>query len=205
MSIKIITISRQFGSGGRSIANQLAKKLGFEYFDKQIIDSVALESGFSEDYISKRCEEAPGKTSFSYGLEAQGVPGIMNGMSANDYIWSIQRQVILNIANGDKPAVIVGRSADFILSERDDVLDVFICADTDFRAERIVKMYGESEQKPLKRLDEKDKKRRANYKHYTGKDWGYCENYDLCLNSGKLGIDKCVEIISEIVTHANSK
>lgn len=198
MSAKIITISRQFGSGGRTIAKALAQKLGYEYYDREIIEDVAEKTGFSKEIIAKRGEEAPGKSIFSYGFEAQATPGIMNGMTMNDYIWTVQRKVIKDIADSGKPCVIVGRSADYILKDYDDVLNVYICADLEFRKERIVKLYGENDKKPEKRLEEKDKKRAANHKHFTDLEWGYAPNYDICLNSSALGIDKCVEIISEL-------
>ncbi|MCR5048913.1 MAG: cytidylate kinase-like family protein [Saccharofermentans sp.] len=199
MSIKIITISRQFGSGGRTIAKTLAQKLGYDYYDKEIIEQVAEKTGFSKEVVASKGEEAPGKSIFSYGFEAQATPGIMNGMTMNDYIWSVQRKVIKDIADSDKPCVIVGRSADFILKDYDSILNVYICADKKFRAERIVKLYGENDKKPEKRLDEKDKKRAANHKHFTDLEWGYAPNYDICLNSSVLGIDKCVEIIEDLV------
>lgn len=199
MSIKIITVSRQFGSGGRTIAKALAQKLGYDYYDKEIIEDVAEKTGFSKEIVATKGEEAPGKSIFSYGFEAQATPGIMNGMTMNDYIWSVQRKVIKDIADSGKPCVIVGRSADFILKDYDSILNVYICADKKFRAERIVKLYGENDKKPEKRLDEKDKKRAANHKHFTDLEWGYAPNYDICLNSSVLGIDKCVEIIEDLV------
>ena len=199
MSIKIITISRQFGSGGRTIAKTLAQKLGYDYYDKEIIEQVAEKTGFSKEVVASKGEEAPGKSIFSYGFEAQATPGIMNGMTMNDYIWSVQRKVIKDIADSGKPCVSVGRSADFILKDYDSILNVYICADKKFRAERIVKLYGENDKKPEKRLDEKDKKRAANHKHFTDLEWGYAPNYDICLNSSVLGIDKCVEIIEDLV------
>ena len=202
MSIQIITISRQFGSGGRTIAKKVADELGFNYYDKEIIDHVSVETGFSKEYIEERGEHAPGKTILSYGFEPQGVPGIMNGMSAADYLWSIQRQVILKIAEEDKPCVIVGRCADYILKDFDGVFNVFIHADMEFRKERIVKLYGESEKKPEKRLIEKDKKRKTNYKYYTNQEWGDGANYDLCLDSSFFGVDKCVEIICNLVKNS---
>ena len=195
MSVKIITVSRQFGSGGRTIAKAVAQKLGYDYYDKEIIENVAEKTGFSRDVVASKGEEAPGKTVFSYGFEGQGMPGVMNGMTMNDYIWTVQRNVIREIADSGKPCVIVGRSADFILRDYDDVLNVFICADMQFRKERIVKLYGESDKRPEKRLEEKDKKRAANHKHFTDLEWGYAPNYDICLNSGLLGIDTCVGLL----------
>ncbi|HAW16498.1 MAG TPA: cytidylate kinase [Clostridiales bacterium] len=198
MAKTIITVSRQFGSGGRTIAKALAQKLGYDYYDKEIIENVALETGFSKEFVASKGEEAPGRTVFSYGFENQGIPGIMNGMTTHDYLWTVQRRIICNIADSGKPCVIVGRSADYILKEREGVLNVFIYADMKFRSERIVKLYGESENKPEKRLTDKDKKRAANHKHFTDLQWGFAPNYDLCLNSGKIGIDRCVDIIYEV-------
>lgn len=200
MAAKIITVSRQFGSGGRTIARELAQKLGYDYYDKEIIDNVALETGFSKEFIAQKGEEAPGKTVFSYGFESAGVSGIMNGMTANDYLWTVQRKVILDIAAKGKPCVIVGRSADYILREYDGVLNVYIYSDMEHRVERILKLYGSSEKKPEKRLTEKDKKRAANHKHFTDLEWGFAPNYDISLNSGKLGIEKCVDILYGIAT-----
>ena len=118
----------------------------------------------------------------------------MNGMSASDFLWVMQRQVILDLAEKG-PCVIVGRNADYILKDRPDVLHVFIHADTEAKADRIVRLYGESEKSPEARLAEKDKRRRINYHHYTGQTWGMAENYDICLDSNVIGIDKCVDII----------
>jgi cytidylate kinase len=96
------------------------------------------------------------------------------------------------------PCVIVGRNADYILKDRKDVLDVYIHADKEFRADRIVRLYGESEKSPMARLAEKDKRRQINYQHYTGRTWGTAQNYDICLNSGRLGIDACVDVIIQM-------
>lgn len=202
MTKTIITVSRQFGSGGRTIAKQVAERLGYAYYDKEIISHVALKTGFSLDYVAERGEQAPGKTVFSYGFEPQGIPGIMEGMSAADFLWTMQRQVILDIAENKRPCVIVGRCADYILKDMDDVLNVFVHADMDFRKDRIVRLYGESENKPEKRLNDKDKRRKANYKYYTDRNWGDPSNYDLCLDSGKLGLDECVDMICKAAAKA---
>ena len=194
MSGKIITISREFGSGGRSIGREVAARLGIPFYDKELVDQIALESGFAPQYIEEHGEHAPSRSRLSYVFSHQGVPGVMNGMSTADFLWSIQCNVILQLAEKG-PCVIVGRNADYILKDRKDCLDVFIHADTDFRADRIVRLYGESEKSPETRLQEKDKRRKVNYQHYTGRTWGQATNYDLCLNSGVLGIDTCVDII----------
>ena len=194
MEKKIITISRQFGSGGRTIGREVAKKLGIPFYDKELVDQIALESGFAPKFVEEHGEHAPGKSRLAYAFANQGVPGIMNGLSTADFLWSIQCSVIQQLAEKG-PCVIVGRNADYILKDRKDVLDVFIHADTDFRADRIVRLYGESEKSPATRLQEKDKRRMINYQHYTGRTWGNAENYHICLNSAALGIENCVEII----------
>ena len=194
MEKKIITISREFGSGGRTIGREVANKLGIPFYEKELVDQIALESGFAPKFVEEHGEHAPGTSRLSYAFAHQGVPGIMNGLSTADFLWSIQCSVILQLAE-QGPCVIVGRNADYILKDRKDVLDVYIHADKEFRADRIVRLYGESEKSPMTRLAEKDKRRQINYQHYTGRTWGTAQNYDICLNSGKLGIENCVDII----------
>ena len=194
MEKKIITISRQFGSGGRTIGREVANRLGIPFYDKELVDQIALESGFAPKFVEEHGEHAPGRSRLAYAFANQGAPGVMNGLSIADFLWSVQCSVIQQLAEKG-PCVIVGRNADYILKDRDDVLDVYIHADTDFRADRIVRLYGESEKSPAARLQEKDKRRQINYQHYTGRTWGMAENYHLCLNSAALGIDNCVDII----------
>ena len=198
MEKKIITISREFGSGGRTIGHKVAERLGIPFYDKELVDQVALESGFAPKFVEEHGEHAPGKSLFSYAFAPQGVPGVMNGMSTADFLWNIQCSVILQLAKKG-PCVIVGRNADYILKDRDDVLHAYIHADKAFRADRIVRLYGESEKSPEARLNEKDRRRHINYQHYTGRVWGTAQNYDICLNSGTLGIDACVDIIVDMV------
>ena len=201
---KIITISREFGSGGRTIGRRVAEELGIPFYDKEIVEQISLESGFAPHFIEENGEHAPGKTRFSYAFAPQGVPGVMNGLSTADFLWNIQCGVILQLAEKG-PCVIVGRNADYILKDRSDVMDVYIHADTDFKAERIVRLYGESEKSPAQRLAEKDKRRRLNYQHYTGRTWGAAQNYEMCLCSSMLGIDQCVKIIVEAVKISQGK
>ena len=198
MAKKLITISREFGSGGRTIGRMVAEKLGIPFYDKELVDHVALESGFAPQYIEEHGEHSPSKSIFSYAFAHQSVPGIMNGLSTADFLWNVQCGVILQLAEKE-PCVIVGRNADYILKDREDCLHVFIHADKEFRADRIVRLYGESEKRPMERLNEKDKRRQVNYRHYTGRNWGDAQNYDICLDSSKLGIEKCVEIILSLM------
>ena len=202
MEKNIITISREFGSGGRSIGRLVAQKLDIPFYDKELVNQIALESGFAPKFVEDHGEHSPGTSLFSYAFAPQGVPGVMNGLSTADFLWNIQCNVILQLAEKG-PCVIVGRNADYILKDRKDTLNVFIHADMDFRADRIVRLYGESEKSPQNRLNEKDKRRKVNYQHYTGRNWGEAKNYDLCLKSSTLGIETCADNIAEMAMGAN--
>ena len=194
MEKKIITISREFGSGGRTIGRKVAEELGIPFYDKELVEQIAVESGFAPKFIEEHGEHSPSGSFFSYAFAPQGVPGIMNGLSTADFLWNIQCSVILQLADKG-PCVIVGRNADYILKDRQDALHVYVFADAPYRAERIVRLYGESEKSPEQRLNEKDKRRRVNYQHYTGRTWGQAQNYDLCLDTGVLGEEFCKDVI----------
>lgn len=197
MEKRIITISREFGSGGRTIGHAVADQLGIPFYDKELVEHVALESGFAPKYIEEHGEHAPGKSFLSYMFAPQGVSGVMNGLSTADFLWNIQCNVILQLADKG-PCVIVGRNADYILKDRPDCIHAYIHADSAYRADRIVRLYGESEKSPEARLQEKDKRRRINYQHYTGRTWGQAQNYDVCLNSSVLGEDQCIQILVDM-------
>lgn len=195
---RIVTISREFGSGGRSVGKKLAERLGVKYYDKELVKEVAAETGFDPSYIEETGEHSASKSSWSYLFASPGVPGIMKGMSASDFLWCIQRNVILKLAE-EAPCVIVGRCADYILKDRDDCLNVFVHASLNYRADRIVRLYGESDKSPEQRLKDKDKRRANNYEHYTGQKWGASQNYHLCLDSSVIGIDRCVDLIESLI------
>ena len=197
MKKNIITISRQFGSGGRTVGRQLAERLNIPFYDRELVKQVAEETGFDTKFIEENGEFSPSKSIFSFAV-SQGVPCMQNGLSVSDFIFCMQRQVILKLA--EKPCVIVGRGADYILRDRDDVFDVFIHASMENRADRIVRLYGEIEKKPEQRLADKDKKSKIYYKHYTDREWGDAKNYDMCLDSGRIGIDKCVDLIIDAIS-----
>lgn len=191
MKNRIITISREFGSGGRTIGRQAAEKLGIPCYDAELIQKLAEESGFSESYVKEAGEYTPHSfLSFAFSNRAQGPTN-------EDVLWDLQYKVITELAEKG-PCVIVGRCADYILRDKADCLKVFIHADMAFRAERIVKVYGEREQPPEQRLRDKDKRRAAYHRFYTDMKWGHAQNYHITLNSGVLGIDRCAEIICEL-------
>lgn len=202
MTNKVITISRQFGSGGRTIGKAVAERLGIPYYDKELVDAVAKESGFSHEFIEEIGEYATVTSSFLFNIAVSSHPmGLIDTMSVSDKLYVCQTNVIRDLA--DKcPCVIVGRCADFILKDRPDCLHVFIHADNAHRAARIRERYGETKQPMEKRLQEKDSKRKVYYKHYTNRNWGEAGNYDVCLDSGTLGVDKCVDIVCDIAEMA---
>ncbi len=194
MARNIITISRQFGSGGRTAGHLVAEKLGIPLYDKELVERIALDSGFVPQFVEENGESAPGKTFLAYAFAPQGVPGVMKGLSTADFLWHVQCNVILQLAEKG-PCVLVGRNADYILKDRKDCLHAYLYADMDFRADRIVRLYGESEKSPQSRLQEKDKRRSLNYQHYTGRTWGAPENYDICLNTGVIGVERAADMI----------
>ncbi len=203
MKYNVITISREFGSGGRTVGRLVAEKLGIPFYDRELVNKVALETGFASEYIEDAGEYAPVKSKLAFFLSF-GHTSHVNGHSAHghvppaEYIWATQSRVIRNLA-AEGPCVIVGRCADYILKDRKDALHVFIHAPKEARAERIVRLYGETDCDPMKRLDEKDKKRRIHYDHFTSRAWGMSQNYALSLDTDVLGVEKCADIIVETV------
>lgn len=192
--IKIITISREFGSGGRTIGKEVAKQLGIPCYDKDLIEKIAEETGYAQKFIEDEGEYAPNSNSLAYMFLGRGLDGLSNA----DKIWMAQKKVIEELASKGA-CVIVGRCADYVLKDRNDCLNVFVYADKKIRAERIVKQYGESAIEPEKRLDDKDKKRKLNYKYFTEQEWGKRQNYHLCIDSGFVGIEKAVALIVNAV------
>lgn len=190
MKNRIITISREFGSGGRTIGKQTAERLGIPCYDHELIEKIAAESGFTKEYIAEKGEYAAHGGWLASAFSERD----FNGHSNQDDLWSVQRKIILELAE-KSPCVIVGRCADYILKDTADCLSVFIHSDMDKRAKRIVEQYGERSDIPEKRLKDKDKRRAAYYQFYTDRKWGAVQNYHITMNSGILGIDKCVEIL----------
>ena len=191
MKNRVITISREFGSGGRTIGKKTAEALGIPCYDRELLEKIAKESGFDERYIQEAGEYAPG------GFLAAAFSHTAAGPNNADYLWNIQYKIISQLAE-EGPCVIVGRCADYILRDKADCLRVFIHADMDFRAKRIVEVYGEREQSPEQRLRDKDKRRAAYHRFYTDMKWSHAQNYDITLNSGRVGIDTCVENIKDL-------
>ena len=194
MAKRIITISREFGSGGRFIGEEVAKKLGIAYYDKNIIGQIAEKSGLSPEYIQENAELSPKKGLFAYAFSGRDI----TGKSVEDMVYEAQRNIILDLAEKE-PCVIIGRNADYILKDRDDVLNVFIYGDMLEKIKRITGLYNVKEKEAVKMMADTDKRRRTNYNFYTDQNWGKASNYTLCLNSSQLGYDRCEMIIMECV------
>ena len=190
MDKKIITISREFGSGGRFIGEEVAKKLGFACYDKNIIGQIAEKSGLAPEYIRESAELSPKKGLFAYAFAGRDI----TGKSVEDLVYETQRKVILELAEKES-CVIIGRNADFILKDRDDVLNVFIYGDLPEKVERICRLYHVSEQEAVRMMTDIDKRRMTNYNFYTEQKWGKASNYTVCLNSSRIGYERCEEII----------
>ena len=191
MKNRVITISREFGSGGRTIGKRVAEELGIPCYDNELLTKIAQDSGFHENYIQEAGEYAPG------GFLSNAFSHRGSGPNNADYLWKIQYNIISELAEKGS-CVIVGRCADYILRDKADCLRVFIHADLKFRAARIVREYGERPESPEQRLKDKDKRRAAYHRFYTDMKWGHAQNYDLTLNSGTLGIGQCVDIIKAL-------
>ena len=194
MAKRIITISREFGSGGRFIGDEVSKTLGIAYYDKNIISQIAEKSGLSPEYIQENAELSPKKGLFAYAFSGRDI----TGKSVEDMVYEAQRNIILELAEKE-PCVIIGRNADYILKDRDDVLNVFIHGDMSEKIKRITGLYNVKEKEAVKMMADTDKRRRTNYNFYTDQNWGKASNYTLCLNSSQLGYDRCEMIIMECV------
>lgn len=200
---KIITIGRELGSGGRTIGKMVANRLGIPYYDRELIDKAAENSGLATQYVES--SEQRITNSFLYNL-AMGTSygyGILQNanrqtLPLSEQIYEAQREVITKFANQGR-CVIVGRCADQILADREDVFRVFIYADMDKRIERGIQEYGMAKQTAWKEIEKSDKERSRHYNVFTDKTWGDRHNYDLLLNSSKLDYENCVKVICSLV------
>ena len=192
MSNRIITISREFGSGGHTVGKKVAERLGIPCYDNELIQKIAEQSGFVEEYIKEEGEHVPQSSWLASAFTGWN----WNGPSNQDLLWTIQRNIILELAEKES-CVIVGRCADFILRDK-NCMRVFIHASMEKRAVRIVNEYGERREAPEQRLKSKDKRRASYYRFYTDMKWGQSQNYHIALDSGELGLDKCADIICSL-------
>lgn len=187
---KIITISRQFGTGGREIGEMVAKRLGIEVYDKYIIEHVAEQSGFEKNLVQSALQESSPRKYASRRFK-------INGMNIDELLYIEEKRIIKDLASKG-PCVFIGRCSDYILKDEKDVMHVFIYGDLKVRANRVSKGNYEGHENPEKILKEKDNKRASNYSHFTGRTWGEPTNYDLMINSSKLTPEECVDLIIDL-------
>lgn len=197
MKKRIITISREFGSGGHSIGKIVAETLGIGFYDQELLEKIAEETGFSKEFIEEAAEYSTAKNSLLFNLVMnRSLHGRME-LSLADTIYFAQTKIIKSLAEKES-CVIVGRCSDYILRDNNDCIHVFIYSDRENRAKRILERYGESDKPIQKRITDKDERRKIYYSHYTDRPWGIPQNYDLCLNSDALGEEVCVNIITDV-------
>jgi cytidylate kinase len=203
----IITISRQFGSGGRNIGAKLAKKLGIPFYDHELIMEASKDSGIDPEMV-KALEETS-TSAMMYSLSTSSIFGggafsPIIDLPMTDKVFLAQSEVIRNLA-AQGSCVIVGRCANYVLRDDPDVVDLFIHRDRDERINQIAKLFDLTQKKAAETVKKVDKQRANYYSYYTDKNWGQAENYDLCLNSGKLGEDSCVETIVLFIDKLNTR
>lgn len=186
----VITVSREYGSGGRYVARLIADKLGIKFYDKDLITRLSKETGLTEEYI----EENEQKRAAFAALEQD----INTGLSGKDEIFIKETELIQKIAE-EESCVIVGRCADFILKDNKNTLKVFIYNDDEGKIERATKFYGMNKENAEREIKKIDKQRANHYKYYTGRDWKDYSNYDICINSDVLGVEKSAELICDLL------
>lgn len=190
----IITISRQYGSGGRYIAKMLAKELDIPIYDKQIIAMTAENFGFSKDFVAHYEEKPINRFYYAFSLGGD----FNSGLSMNDKIFIEQSNIIKEIA-AQGPCVIVGRCADYVLRENPNLVKIFIHTDMEHRIARAVKYYGLSEDEAVKAIKKSDKQRKQYHLDYAGVQWDSMDQYHLSLDSDKIGPDQAVKVIRSYI------
>jgi CMP/dCMP kinase len=199
---KVITIGRELGSGGRTIGKMVANRLGIPYYDREMIDKAAEKSGLSSQYIESTEQRVTNSFLYSLAMGTSYGYGILESANSqalplSEQVYEAQKKVVEEYANKGS-CVIVGRCADQILADRDDVLRVFIYADMEKRIQHGIEEYGMSKETAGKEMEKSDKERSRHYNAFTDQEWGGRHNYDLMLNSGLLGYENCMKIIASL-------
>ncbi len=203
MSKFVITIARGYGSGGKTIGKMLSKELGIPYYDRELLRFASEESGINERLFGLADEKAKGslfKKKADYRVEP--LPPESDEFVSDDNLFNYQAKIIRQLAEKES-CVIVGRCADFVLQDYDYVTRVFIFANRENCIRNVVEMYGKTPKEAEKIIEKTDRIRSAYYKYHTGHAWDNARNYDLCLDSGCLGYQKCVDIIKEYIAIRN--
>ena len=205
MAGQVITIGRQCGSGGHTIGEQVAKILGVPFYDRELIEMTAQESGFGKEFVEEQGEHR--NSSMLYNLVknlsySRSMPS-GNSEYLQDEIFFVQRKIITELAEKE-PCVIVGRCADSILKEAGNSLNIYIHAEKAFKAKHLMERNHVSYDEAVREMERLDKRRASHYKYYADQVWGLAENYHLCLDSGLIGVEKCVSVICDIYRSINA-
>lgn len=197
MSKYVITIARGYGSGGRTIGKMLAEELGIHYYDRELLRLASDDSGINEKLFAKADEKIKKSLLFKIARKSYNgelIPPDSDDFVSNDNLFNYQAKIIKELAE-EEACVIVGRAADYILKDYDNVVKVFVHAPLEDCIRTLKEMSGDSEKDIEKKIASIDKHRAEYYEYYTGRSWDDAKNYDLCLNSSRLGFNKCVEIV----------
>ena len=198
MANKIYTIGREFGSGGREVGEKLAAKLGIKLYDKELLQQAAKDSGFCEEIFENHDEKPTNSFLYSLVMDTYSVSGYSAApfldMPLNHKVFLAQFETIKKIAEKES-CVIVGRCADYALSDNPDCINIFIHADLDVRIKNVSRNLNITENKARDIINKTDKQRASYYNYYTSKKWGDSKSYNLSLDAGKLGTGNCVEMI----------
>lgn len=203
----IITIARQYGSGGRTVGEMLAKKLGIAYYDKDIIRMASEDSGIHETLFGRVDEYSSAKTPLfkkTSVYTGELIPPQSKDFTSDENLFSYQAKTIKELA-AKESCVIIGRCSNFILKDNPDVLSVFIHASWDFRIQEASKKMSKSQKEIEKFMEKDDKRKMEYYRRFTGGEWTDATNYDLCLDSSKLGYEKCIEEIEHRIKMMQNK
>ena len=193
----VITIGRQYGSGGREIGMKIAELLGISYYDDELISLAAKNSGINSETLSDVDEKATNSLLYTLAMGGSlfgGNAALAYEMPINDKLYLAQSEVIKELAQKE-PCVIIGRCADYVLKEYPSAINIFIYADLEKRAVRVAKNRNIPEAKAKDIIIKTDKQRANYYNYYTSQKWGRIENYDLCIDSGRLSLDKAAEAV----------
>ena len=201
MENRVITIARSYGSGGRKMGRLLAKELGYEYYDREILRIASDESGISEELFA-RADENTRKTMLYRVSErvydGSIIPPESGNFISDENLFNYQAKVLRELLN-EESYICVGRAADFVLKDKPNVLTVYIDAPYEDRIEREMKRQGIGRSQAIHYIDKLDHYRESYYKYHTGRQWKRVENYDLCLDSAAVGLDNCVEVIKKVI------
>ena len=197
----IVTIAREYGSGGRECGKKLAELTGYKFYDKGLITLAAQKSGMSTDALNSVDEKAASSLLYTLALGSSIYNSGMGSVNLpiNDKLFVVQSQIIKDIANSGEGAIIVGRCADYVLSERDNVVKIYITSDFDTRVNTVMKRHDLTQSQARDLIIKTDKRRSNYYSYYTGEKWGKADKYDVVVSTARIGIDGAAGLIADYI------